>query len=177
MLARLAQRPYVQIVARALRRLAAALRGHDAIVDGEIVCLDQHGKARFKQLLYRRSEPCFAAFDCLWLDGRDLRELPLIERKRVLRRMMPGDAGRVLYVSHVEGRGVDLFRAVCEQDLEGIVAKLASAPYATEPPSWIKIKNLAYSQTIGRSELFENRRRPAPVRLEHAAIENNGGRA
>ncbi len=43
------------------------------------------------------------------------------------------------------GAGVDLFQAACAMDLEGVLAKLAAAPYDTEPPSWIKIKNRSYS--------------------------------
>ncbi len=108
--------------------LAAALPGHDAVLDGEVVCLDDSGRPQFNSLLFRRAEPCFAAFDCLWLDNRDLRTLPLTERKRILRDILPHGAGSVLYVSHVEERGIDLFRAACEQDLKAIVAKLATAP-------------------------------------------------
>jgi hypothetical protein len=69
--------------------------------------------------------------------------------------VVPAQPARLLYVSHVEGRGVDLFRAVSEQDLEGIVAKLKTAAYGTEPPSWVKIKNPDYSQAKDRRERFE----------------------
>ena len=58
--------------------IAGALRGvRNAILDGEVVCLDHAGRPLFNALLYRRREPCFVAFDCLWLDGRDLRRLSL----------------------------------------------------------------------------------------------------
>src|SRR5436309_2851494 len=53
---------------------------HDAILDGEIVCLDHDGRPQFDQLFFRRGEPYFCAFDVPYLDGRDVRELPLIER-------------------------------------------------------------------------------------------------
>ena len=145
--------------------LAAALGSHSAILDGEIVCLDNSGRARFNALLYRRQEPHFYAFDCLWLDGRDLRQKPLIERKEILLTVVPAQPSRLLYVSHIEERGVDLFQAVCEQDLEGIVAKLKTAPYGTEPPSWVKIKNLDYSQAEGRYERFEKMRARRYIRL------------
>lgn len=69
--------------------IAVALRVRNAILDGEVVCLDGDGSPLFNALLYRRSEPCFVTFDCLWLDGEDLRRLPLIDRKRVLRRIIP----------------------------------------------------------------------------------------
>ena len=82
---------------------------------------------------------------------------------------MPAQPARLLYVSHVEEHGVDLFRAVCEQDLEGIVAKLRTAPYGTEPPSWVKIKNPDYSQAKDRHERFEKMRgrRAAATTLQH----------
>lgn len=47
--------------------------------------------------------PRFCAFDLLWLNGRDLRELPLVERKRSLRKLIPPDCDSVLYVDHIEG--------------------------------------------------------------------------
>jgi len=59
------------------------------VLDGKIVCLGPAGRALFDTLLYRRAEPYFYAFDCLWLDGRDLCCLPLIERKRILREIVP----------------------------------------------------------------------------------------
>jgi bifunctional non-homologous end joining protein LigD len=138
--------------------LAAALGNHDAILDGEIVCLDHSGRARFNALLYRRQEPYYYAFGCLWLDGRDLRQLPLVERKQILQTLVPAQPARLLYVSHIEEHGVDLFQEVCRQDLEGVVAKLMTAPYETEPPSWVKIKNREYSQAAGRHEQFEEMR-------------------
>jgi len=99
------------------------------------------GRAFFNTLLYRRAEPYFYGSDCLWLNGRDLRGLPLIERKRILRDLVPPQPSRLLYVDHLAGGGVDLYRAACEKDLEGIVAKLAQAPYGTEPSTWVKFKN------------------------------------
>jgi bifunctional non-homologous end joining protein LigD len=69
--------------------IGLALRGHEAILDGEIVCLDSEGKPQFYDLLHNRRVPCFAAFDLFWLDGEDPRSLPLLERKRKLRRLIP----------------------------------------------------------------------------------------
>src|SRR5512133_3352710 len=68
--------------------LGHALRGHSAILDGELVCLDADGRPVFNDLLYRRREPVFVAFDALWLDGEDLRYLPLVERKAKLRGLL-----------------------------------------------------------------------------------------
>jgi bifunctional non-homologous end joining protein LigD len=57
------------------------LRVKNAIIDGEIACLDDQGRSVFNELLFRRGLPIFYAFDILYLNDRDLRQLPLIERK------------------------------------------------------------------------------------------------
>jgi bifunctional non-homologous end joining protein LigD len=58
--------------------LSKLLRVNDAILDGEIVCLEADGYSVFKELLYRRGQPVYYAFDLLWLNGRDLRQLLVI---------------------------------------------------------------------------------------------------
>ncbi len=130
------------------------------MLDGEIVALDRHGKAQFKDLLFRRVEPRFYAFDLLWVDGDDMRYLPLIERKRRLRSVVRERGERLLYCDHVEEDGKGLFRLACKHDLEGIVAKWKQGPYLPdhEATSWIKIRNRNYSQWVGREELFERER-------------------
>ncbi len=130
----------------------------DAILDGEIVCLGPDGRALFDPLLYRRAEPHFMVFDCLWLNGTDLRGLPLIGRKAALRRIVPPQPARLLYVEHIAERGIEFYHAACEMHLEGIVAKLANAPYGKEPSTWIKVKNPLYSQAAGRRERFDRMR-------------------
>ena len=104
--------------------------------------------------------PYFYAFDLLSLEGEDLRHLPLVERKRRLKRIMPDIESRLLYVDHMPERGRALFDAACERDLEGIVAKWKRGRYETDgvTTSWIKAKNRNYSQWTGRRELFERRR-------------------
>src|SRR5947209_6935048 len=66
--------------------MAASIETESAVLDGEIVLLGQDGRPEFYNLMRRRSPQYFSAFDVLWLDGEDLRMLPLIERKKVLRR-------------------------------------------------------------------------------------------
>jgi bifunctional non-homologous end joining protein LigD len=61
----------------------------NAILDGEVICVDETGRPIFLGLL-RRKEPCFVAFDLLWLNGEDLRPLPLVERKKRLKRLLAG---------------------------------------------------------------------------------------
>ncbi len=126
----------------------------DAILDGEIVVLDAEGRPRFYDLLRRRGEPVYYVFDCLMHNGRDLRGLPLLQRKVALTKIV-GKHPSILCARHIQANGSALFRAVCDQDLEGIVAKRKSASYGVD---WFKIRNPAYSQYEGRRELFERRR-------------------
>lgn len=134
------------------------------VLDGEIVCLDKRGKPQFRDLLFRRGEPCFFAFDLLMADGKDLRSERLTDRKQELRRLMLKiPESRMRYADHIEEHGTALFQRVCEMDLEGIVAKHSLAPYTTERTTWFKIKNRNYSQMAGREELFERERHREPV--------------
>lgn len=127
-----------------------------AVLDGEIVCLDGEGRSKFNELMARRASPFFYAFDLLWLNGQDLRELPLFERKAELRKLVPEQGSRLLFVDHVDQRGVALFEEVCRLDLEGIVAKRRRGLYR-DGTRWLKIKNSDYSQAEGRGELFDRR--------------------
>ena len=61
--------------------IARYLRVETAVLDGEIACVDDTGRPIFRDLLFRRRQCVFIAFDLLFLDGKDLRTLPLIERK------------------------------------------------------------------------------------------------
>lgn len=136
--------------------IAAELGKREAVLDGEIVYLDDAGRPQFYSLLRRRGPQRFVAFDLLWRDGRDLRMRPLLERKRCLRELIGSDSS-VVYVDHIDGAGVDFYRLACDQDLEGIVAKLKGGLYTPEATTWVKIKNPQYSQAEGRRELFEGR--------------------
>jgi bifunctional non-homologous end joining protein LigD len=134
------------------------LRVENAVIDGEIACVDDSGRSIFNDLLFRRRECLFFAFDLLRLNGEDLRGLPLVERKARLKALLRRKRSRVLYVDHIEKHGQRFFEKVCVLDLEGIVAKRKDSLYrATETPSpyWIKIKNLSYTQAGGREELFD----------------------
>jgi bifunctional non-homologous end joining protein LigD len=127
-----------------------------AVLDGEIACFDREGRPRFDDLMFGRGDAAFVAFDVLSLEDRDLRERPLVERKKILRRLVPRRSSFVLFAGHIEARGCDFYRLVCARDLEGIVAKWKSAPYRPDvaPSSWIKVKNPEYSRARDRAELF-----------------------
>lgn len=151
--------------------IAATVPAGDAILDGEIVCLDGDGRPQFNELLFRRGEPCFYAFDLLSLDGDDLRDRPLLERKRLLRRILRSCRGRVRYLDHVVGRGPELFQAARERDLEGVVAKPIGSAYRLkgDRSPWLKIKNRDYRHARNRHGLF------ARWRLKRAVKEATTG--
>jgi bifunctional non-homologous end joining protein LigD len=141
---------------QALRDSLATLKVKNAVIDGELVCLDAEGRSIFNELLHRKGHPVFYAFDLLYLNGRDLRQLPLIERKEKLRNLIEGSKlVDIICGKYVEGRGVDLFKAVCERNLEGVVAKRKTGTYATVS-GWLKIKNQNYTQSERRHELFDS---------------------
>ena len=143
--------------------IASTLKVKDAIIDGEIVCLDEAGVPRFDWLLHRRHPPSFVAFDLMWMNGRDYRSKPLLERKKALRKIIPSGSPFVLYADFVIERGVGLFRAACARDLEGIIAKRTDEPYA-DNVRWVKVKNPGYTQAVGRGEEFQRKRtRPVPL--------------
>jgi bifunctional non-homologous end joining protein LigD len=129
------------------------LAGRSAILDGEIARPGADGRPMFYELMRRRGPFCFYAFDLLWVDGSDLRDRPLFERKKLLRKLLPRHPKSVLYVEHV-ATGTDLFRVICDRDMEGIVAKQANARYTPDATTWVKIKNREYSQAVGREDFL-----------------------
>jgi bifunctional non-homologous end joining protein LigD len=141
-----------------LTEALAKLKVQNAIIDGEVVCLDATGKSVFLDLMRpRKGNAILYAFDLLWLNNEDLRNLPLIERKLRLRRLIRTSRNRsLLYASHMERHGVRLFQAICQQDCEGIVGKYKRGTYAAAPTSWVKILNPSYSQKRDRQKMFEN---------------------
>jgi bifunctional non-homologous end joining protein LigD len=136
-----------------LRNALAGLKAKSAILDGEIVCLDAERCSQFKELLYRRGRAVFFAFDLVWLDGVDLRQVGLIERKKKLKRLIElSDCSEILYAQHIEHNGKLLFQEVVERNLEGVVAKRRMGRYAEH--GWLKIKNPKYTQVEGRHDMF-----------------------
>ena len=142
------------------KSIATDVKATNAILDGEIVCLDDQGRSQFYDLMFHRGKPYFYVFDVLWRGGVDLRELPLVERKATLRKLIPRKGSSVLYLDHINGKGVELFEQCCKLDLEGVVAKPKLSPYRrlNGKPLWVKVKNPSYSQAEGRRELFDRRR-------------------
>lgn len=121
-----------------------------AIIDGEIMVLDEKGISRFALLQDALSAGAgsklhFYAFDLLHLDGWDLRKAPLIKRKTLLAELLAGlGANSAIQLSdHVEGDGQGLYDQATEHGLEGIVSKRANATYQSgRTKSWTKVKAL-----------------------------------
>ncbi|MBW3538501.1 DNA ligase D [Candidatus Parcubacteria bacterium] len=132
--------------------VVAALRGlsHDAVLDGEVVALDEDGKPRF-QLLQNwakgvgsqadRGVLVYYAFDLIWLGGHDLTGLALIRRKQLLAQILPVSP-HLKISDHITERGKDFFEAARGQDLEGVMAKDAQSTYrpGVRTKSWLKVK-------------------------------------
>ena len=137
--------------------LSLEVNADDAVLDGEIVKLDESGRPIFLDVMRRRGPFAFVAFDVLAANGKDVRRLELVDRKKILKAIAPKGSTSILSVQHVSGRGRELFAAVCAKDLEGIVAKRKRGLYDPNAPgsAWVKIKNPSYSQAEGRHELFE----------------------
>ncbi|HEV2852026.1 MAG TPA: DNA ligase D [Thermoanaerobaculia bacterium] len=140
-----------------LAQAVAALPFQGLILDGEAVVLDETGKPNFQRLQRRglRTKAIDAAhaaatspatlfvFDLLACEGFDLRSLPLSARKEMLRRVFAagGEDGWIRLSEEVPERGEDLYAAVSEMGLEGIVAKRSDSPYrAGYSPDWLKIR-------------------------------------
>ncbi|HEX6200435.1 MAG TPA: non-homologous end-joining DNA ligase, partial [Thermoanaerobaculia bacterium] len=127
--------------------LVAAVPAGEAVLDGEAVALQPDGTTSFAALQQALSEKRperlhLYLFDLLHLEGWDLRESPLAERKALLRRLLPSAAeGVVRYSDHVEGQGEAFHRQACRYRLEGVVSKRADAGYRPgRNRDWVKTK-------------------------------------
>src|SRR3954449_3040622 len=143
--------------------IGEALEGHAAVLDGEVVAFDEHGRPSFERLQGRmhltgaaaigartRSTPiAYVVFDLLHLDGKSLMRLPYTERRKRLEELdLNGPSWRT--PAYHEGQGEALLDASAQQGLEGIVAKRLDSPY--EPGkrngTWLKIKNTRRQELV-----------------------------
>jgi bifunctional non-homologous end joining protein LigD len=141
-----------QAIAKAAQNLP------DAILDGEIIALDDQGGPDFAALQAALSEGdsdqlIYFAFDLLFAGGLDLRPLPLDERKRALAKML-ADRGQsrnslIRYVEHFEGGGEAVLKSACRMSLEGIISKRLDAPYSSgRSDAWTKAKCRAGHEVV-----------------------------
>jgi bifunctional non-homologous end joining protein LigD len=110
-------------------RALGALGGHEAVVDGELVALDDEGRSRF-QLLGKGVEERYVIFDVLWLDGEDLRPLPLEERRERLERLLARVKAPLQIAERVEGSARQALALARRRGWEGVMAKRVGTPYS-----------------------------------------------
>ncbi len=133
---------------RELEQAAENLPVESAILDGEVVVLDTQGGTSFADLQAAfqegaKVELTYFAFDLLHLDGHNTRELPFLQRKELLAKVLSGldDDSPIRLSEHFEAEGKQLFDKACGLGAEGIISKLASAPYSsTRGNTWLKAK-------------------------------------
>ncbi|WP_109484496.1 DNA ligase D [Occallatibacter savannae] len=131
-----------------LARAAEQIQVDSAVLDGEVVVIDEKGGTSFSDLQAAFQEGAkvdltYFAFDLLHLDGHNLRNLPLLERKKLLAKLIAGlpDGSPIHLSEHFEGDGVQIFSKACGLGAEGIISKSGSAPYtSTRGNTWLKAK-------------------------------------
>ncbi|MGE5172845.1 MAG: DNA polymerase ligase N-terminal domain-containing protein, partial [Betaproteobacteria bacterium] len=127
-------------VVEALRKF-----GFDAVLDGEIVVVDEQGRPDFQMLQHYqdagRGHLLYYVFDLLYFRGHDLTDLPLLRRKELLKKILPSSP-RIRFSDHVLQEGVLFYNVVKEKGLEGIIAKHSQSVYETGRRSrqWLKVK-------------------------------------
>lgn len=122
------------------------LKVKTAILDGEIVVVDDLGRSRFQLIQNfqktQKGNLFYYLFDILYLNGRDLRPLPLIERKQILQKLFDTSTPSCLRFSdHIEEKGKAFFKEAVKKNLEGIMGKNGKSPYQEKRSrDWIKVK-------------------------------------
>lgn len=118
---------------------------HSMVLDGEIVAYDASGKPNFQLLQQIGENPdlklVYQVFDLLWLNGHSTKELPLIQRKELLKDALV-ETERIKFCDHIEEKGIDFFNQLKKIKLEGMIAKNAQSTYLENQRSdeWLKIK-------------------------------------
>ncbi|TGQ95440.1 DNA ligase [Mesorhizobium sp. M8A.F.Ca.ET.208.01.1.1] len=131
------------------------------IIDGEMIAPDPDGRPNFHQMHSRMAWNAellaFVAFDLLYLDGEDLRYMPLFERKDRLWELIKPADGIIQFSQHVDGNGTEFYRAVEKMGLEGVVSKRRESIYRSgKTEAWVKAK----CWEVGDFDLLGIKRRP-----------------
>jgi bifunctional non-homologous end joining protein LigD len=151
---RLFSRNGIEVTAR-YPAIAQALRPivEPCVIDGELVALDTKGRSHF-QLLQNamRDEKTrlqYCVFDLLFLGTEDVRRKPLLERKRLLKQMLPRTK-LLRYSEHIQEKGIALFEQAKQAGLEGVMAKLASGLYSSgkRTREWLKFKAMNEQEVV-----------------------------
>lgn len=123
------------------------------VLDGEIVLLNEKGNPDFQKLQNYQENTgyplIYYVFDILSLKGKDLKDLPLLERKKILKRTLISSPV-VRYCDHIENKGKDFFKAIKKGGLEGIIAKKKDSVYlpGVRTKQWLKIKHHKSQEAI-----------------------------
>ena len=127
----------------------------NCVLDGEVVALNDKGLPDFQKLQNVRKKVekarlIYYVFDLLWLEGKDLKELPLIDRKSIVQSILPQNHDIIKFSDHIINRGEEFFEIAMKQDLEGIMAKKTDSTYAKgfRTKNWLKIKNNSHLNAI-----------------------------
>ena len=125
-----------------LAEFAASVNASSAIIDGELVVLDDTGRPRFELMQRHAAQVVFQAFDVLHIDGHDTVTLPYEQRRALLAALVEPSANWAV-PAHRIGDGAALVAASAAQGLEGFMAKRLDSPYTPgrRSPSWRKVKN------------------------------------
>jgi bifunctional non-homologous end joining protein LigD len=117
----------------------------DAVVDGEVVVLNDEGKPDFNKIqlwdTQREGHLVYYVFDLLWIDGLNIMNEPLQLRREILRQLMP-ESGTIRYSDHIDDIGTEFYEIARKNNLEGIVAKRKDSVYTPDfrAKTWLKIK-------------------------------------
>jgi bifunctional non-homologous end joining protein LigD len=140
----------LDLSARFPRTFAAVkkLKAKEAVLDGEIVVLDEKGAPRF-QLLQQGGAELLVLFDLLWLEGRDLRKLPYEERRRMLERFCAKTPAGITISRILPGDGERALQEAASAGWEGIIAKRNLSKYeGRRSKEWLKIKALNQQELV-----------------------------
>jgi bifunctional non-homologous end joining protein LigD len=118
----------------------ASLQARTLILDGEVVVFDSKGVSRFQLLQQDNADAVYAIFDCLFHNGKDLRQQPLSVRRGIMKSAI--GSSRMLIPSHrLDANGLEAFRTAKRRGYEGLVAKDPSSPYVeARSTKWLKVK-------------------------------------
>lgn len=126
---------------------------HTCILDGEIVLLNSKGRPDFQMLQNYENNLdhllVYYVFDLLQLDGKNMKNLPLVDRKIILKKLL-GKNSIIHYCEHVDTNGVEFLKQVKEKGLEGIIAKQKESEYITgrRTKQWLKMKNIQSTEVV-----------------------------
>jgi bifunctional non-homologous end joining protein LigD len=155
-----------KIISHSYIEVAKALKGvkGDAVIDGELVAIGKDGVSHFQLLqnaLRHEAKLLYFAFDLMFADGEDLRGLPLLERKKRLKAILPRHT-LIAFSNHRKSSGKKFFAEAERKRLEGIMAKRADSPYASgsRTADWLKIRTAKRQEVVIAGFTAPRRTRP-----------------